>query len=88
MERNNSNNLYYVQQATILEQKSSNSPVQEACMRELRQLISVTLESNKLNLRKLQQAANDFRLCAKTFKICDVELQQSFLIQADNNRTP
>ncbi|GJQ10674.1 hypothetical protein GpartN1_g2465.t1 [Galdieria partita] len=89
MEQNKyySNNVNHDQQESTYEQEKSTSVLSEACIRELNQLISVTLESSQLDLRKLQQAANDFRLCAKTFKICDVKLHNSCVVNSDNNKT-
>lgn len=64
--------------------ESTSEDVGGPCMNELKQLISVTLESSPLDIRKLQQAANDLRLCAKIFKICGVKLEQSFLVESNN----
>eukprot|EP00871_Galdieria_phlegrea_P005526 jgi/Galph1/5975/GphlegSOOS_G4624.1 len=46
-------------------------PSKEVCMQELKNLVSVTLQGSRLNLKGLQEAANEFRLCAKSFvSIC------------------
>jgi len=79
MERNkNHSDSSFHYERTETTEESTSVPT-EPCMEELQQLLSVTLERSHLDIRKLQQAANDFRLCAKTFKICDVKLEQGFL---------
>jgi hypothetical protein len=67
MERNkNHSDSSFHYERTETTEESTSVPT-EPCMGELQQLLSVTLERSHLDIRKLQQAANDFRLCAKTF---------------------